>query len=267
MNSIRSECETRVSTLTVLGCSGGIGGDAYRTTALLIDDDVLIDAGTGVADLGIEALARIDHMFLTHAHIDHVACLPLLLDTVGPKRTKPLVVHSTVATEAVLRAHLFNGRLWPDFTRIPTPSRPFLRFEPLEEGRSCALGGRIFTALPAQHAVPAVGYQVSTPHGSLVFSGDSTSCPAFWRAVAQIPDLRYLIVETAFPDSQRELAIQSAHLCPALLAVQLPPGGASFRLLISHVKPGHEEETMRELDRVAAHYAPTLLMKGDVYRI
>ena len=37
----------------VLGCSGGIGARA-RTTSFLVDDDVLLDAGTGVEDLSID---------------------------------------------------------------------------------------------------------------------------------------------------------------------------------------------------------------------
>lgn len=253
--------------LTVLGCSGGIGGDAHRTTALLVDDDVLIDAGTGVADLDIDALARIDHVFVTHAHIDHIACLPLMIDTVGARRAMPLVVHCTRATEAILRAHLFNDALWPDFTRIPSQARPFLRFEPLEEGESCTLGERIFIPLPAKHGVPAVGYHVATPGGSFVFGGDTTVCPPFWDAVARIPDLRYLIVETAFPDSQRKLAIQSEHLCPSLLASQLPSPPGVFRLLISHVKPGFVDETLKDLQCVAESHAPAILAKGDIYWI
>jgi ribonuclease BN (tRNA processing enzyme) len=261
------KAHTLMMKLTVLGCSGGIGGDAHRTTALLVDDDILIDAGTGVADLDIDALTGIDHVFLTHAHIDHIACLPLMLDTVGVRRAKPLIVHCTNATEMVLRAHLFNDALWPNFTRIPSPDKPFLRFASLEEGESCVIGARIFTALPAKHGVPAVGYQVATPRGSLVFSGDSTVCPAFWDAVARIAELRYLIVETAFPDAQRDLAIQSRHLCPSLLASQLPPDAGAFRLLISHMKPGYAEETMRELQRAAGLHQPVMLTRGQVYWI
>ena len=37
--------------IRVLGCSGGIGAGS-RTTALLIDEDVLIDAGTGIGEHG-----------------------------------------------------------------------------------------------------------------------------------------------------------------------------------------------------------------------
>ena len=47
-------------TLRVLGCSGSIASGC-KTTAFLLDDDVLIDAGTGVGDLPLDALARIDH--------------------------------------------------------------------------------------------------------------------------------------------------------------------------------------------------------------
>ncbi|MGB8241848.1 MAG: MBL fold metallo-hydrolase, partial [Azonexus sp.] len=79
--------------LRILGCSGGIGGEHLRTTSLLADDDILIDAGTGVGDLPIDELARIDHLFLTHTHLDHIACLPLMIDSVADRRGKPLTVY------------------------------------------------------------------------------------------------------------------------------------------------------------------------------
>src|SRR5690606_831156 len=99
----------------VLGCSGGIGARA-RTTSFLVDEDILIDAGTGVEDLSIEELARIDHVFLTHSHLDHIAALPLLVDSVGGMRDKPLVVHALPETIVALRTHIFNWTIWPDFT-------------------------------------------------------------------------------------------------------------------------------------------------------
>src|SRR5207342_2805390 len=71
--------------LQVLGCSGSIARDC-RTTSFLLDDDVLIDAGTGVGDLPLEALARIDHILLTHSHLDHVLGVPLLADSVLRRR-------------------------------------------------------------------------------------------------------------------------------------------------------------------------------------
>ena len=74
--------------LRVLGCSGGIGGTGgfSRTTSLLLDDDILIDAGTGLEDLTVEQLERIDHVFLTHSHLDHVSGLPLMIDSIGARR-------------------------------------------------------------------------------------------------------------------------------------------------------------------------------------
>ncbi|CAB3793861.1 3',5'-cyclic-nucleotide phosphodiesterase [Pararobbsia alpina] len=255
--------------VTVLGCSGGIDGAEARTTALLIDDDVLVDAGTGVGDLDCDALARIDRVFVTHAHIDHIAFLPLMIDAVGALRSVPLVVHCTRATEAILRAHLFNDALWPDFSRIPSPAKPYFRFKSMEVGESCTLdhsthGPRSLTALPANHTTPAVGYRLDGPSGSLAFSGDTTLCPEFWQALAQIPTLRYLIVETAFPDSQRDLAIASKHLCPSMLAAQLPSLSASFELFIAHLKPGHEDLTMSELE-ASIRLTPNKLARGDVF--
>src|ERR1041384_7410002 len=137
--------------LRVLGCSGGIGGRHLRTTSFLVDSDILIDAGTGVGDLTLAELSQIDHIFITHSHLDHVASIPFLVDTGGGMRGKPIVVHALRATIEILKNHLFNWAIWPDFSEIPTPEAPFLRYEPFELGASLYLGGRKITAAPATH--------------------------------------------------------------------------------------------------------------------
>ena len=167
----------------ILGCSGGIGGD-LRTTSMLLDDDVLIDAGTGVGDLSISALASIDHVFLTHSHMDHVGFIPFVADTVGWMRAKPITIHATRETLTILKEHLFNWKLWPDFSQIPSPSAPVLLYQEIEIGSTVTLvGNRRITALPANHVVPAVGYQLDSGRRSLVFTGDTTTNDALWPYV------------------------------------------------------------------------------------
>jgi Cft2 family RNA processing exonuclease len=165
--------------LRVLGCSGGIGG-SLRTTSFLVDHDVLIDAGTGVGDLTLAELKQIDHIFVTHSHLDHVTSIPFLVDSVGGMRSAPLTVHATRETIDILRAHLFNWKLWPDFTEIPTREAPYLRFAPVGLGDTVDLQGRKFRPLPANHVVPAVGFHLDSGKGSLVFTGDTTVCDALW---------------------------------------------------------------------------------------
>ncbi|MDO9218279.1 MAG: 3',5'-cyclic-nucleotide phosphodiesterase, partial [Lacisediminimonas sp.] len=126
----------------VLGCSGGIGGRHLHTTSMVVDNDILVDAGTGVGELTIAEMAMIDHVFLTHSHLDHICCLPFIVDTVGEMRNRPLVVYATRATEELIRSHIFNWAIWPDFTTIPDRVNPFMRFENVEIGDTVELNGR-----------------------------------------------------------------------------------------------------------------------------
>lgn len=243
----------------ILGCSGGIGGTSLRTTSILVDHDILVDAGTGVADLSIDELARIDHVFLTHSHLDHIACLPLLIDTVGDMREKPLVVHATDATQEILRNHIFNWAVWPDFTEIPDEEAPFLRYESLRVGQTVDLDGRRFTPLPANHTVPAVGYQLDSGNASLVFSGDTGPCPELWRAVNKIDNLKHLIIETAFSNRERQLAKVSLHLCPEMLAEELANLQRETEIFITHLKPGQSESMMKEIQDAVGKLRPRML--------
>lgn len=250
----------------ILGCSGGIGGSALRTTSLLVDEDILIDAGTGAADLSTEQLTRIDHVFLTHSHLDHVTCLPFILDSVGEKRSKPLVMYATEATTEIIRTHIFNWKIWPDFSQIPTPENPFLKFEVIAVGKPVDLGnGRIVTALPANHTVPAVGYHLDSGEGSLVFSGDTTICPPLWERIDAIGNLRTVIIEAAFPDRERKLAMLSKHMCPSLLAEELQWLTREADIFITHAKPGQFEEISREIGEIKGRHRPRMLVGSEVF--
>jgi ribonuclease BN (tRNA processing enzyme) len=251
----------------VLGCSGGIGGRHLRTTSLLVDHDILIDAGTGVGDLSLAELALIDHVFLTHSHLDHVACLPFIVDTVGDVRNKPLTVHATRATLEIIQAHVFNWAIWPDFSEIPDRDRPFLRYATIREGQATAIEGRGITALPANHTVPAVGYRIDSGEGSLVFSGDTTVCDALWKAVNKIRNLRYLIIETAFSNRERQLAVVSKHLCPAMLQEELLKLQREAEIYITHLKPGQIELTMQEIEECVGEYKPRMLQNNQVFEL
>ena len=249
----------------VLGCSGGIGG-SLRTTSFLVDHDILIDAGTGVGDLTLPELKQIDHIFVTHSHLDHVASIPFLVDTVGGMRGAPIVVHAAQETIDILRTHLFNWKLWPDFTQIPTGEAPYLRFEAFRLGDTITLNGRRFRPLPANHVVPAVGFHLDSGAGSLVFTGDTTVCDALWEQVNQIDNLNYLLIETAFSNAERELAVASKHLTPDMLAVELSKLKRPARVFISHLKPGEGALTMEEVEAIAGAYNPRMLSKGQVLK-
>jgi ribonuclease BN (tRNA processing enzyme) len=251
--------------LRVLGCSGGIGGRHLRTTSFLVDGDVLIDAGSGVGDLSLAELTRIDHVFVTHSHLDHVTSIPFLVDTVGGMRDRPLTVYATAPTIEILKNHLFNWAIWPDFTEIPTPEAPFLRYEEIELGRTVNLSGRKITALPAIHAVPAVGYHLDSGQGSLVFTGDTGPNDELWKIVNRISNLKVLIIETAFSNKERYLAEVSRHLCPSMLADELAKFERRAEIWITHLKPGEIELIMEEIEASIGSLRPRMLQNDQSF--
>jgi ribonuclease BN (tRNA processing enzyme) len=187
-----------------------------------------------------------------------------MVDTVGGMRAKPLVVHAASATIEILRNHLFNWAIWPDFAEIPTPEAPFLRYEEIEVGTTVELDGRRITPLPAKHTVPAVGYHLDSGAASLVFTGDTGPNDALWRAVNRIANLRYLIIETAFSNKERHLAEISRHLCPATLAEELAKLERNAEIYITHLKPGEIEPTMLEIEECAGKFRPQMLQNNLV---
>jgi ribonuclease BN (tRNA processing enzyme) len=235
--------------IRVLGCSGSIAAGS-RTTSFLLDDDVLIDAGTGVGDLTLDELARIDHILVTHSHLDHILAIGLLADSVTRRRRAanrpPVQIHALAATIAALKLHVFNGVIWPDFTRLPDVSNPVLAFQAVDVGQVLQLGRRQVEVLPARHTVPAVGYAVLGSQGAWVFTGDTGPNPALWQRLQEL-SVAALVIETAFRDDEHALAKLSQHLCPSQLQVELERLTGEVDAVMSEIGAQHSRHHIRAL--------------------
>jgi ribonuclease BN (tRNA processing enzyme) len=249
----------------ILGCSGGIGGRHLRTTSMLVDHDILIDAGTGVADLSLAELAMIDHVFITHSHLDHIAALPLMIDSIADMRDKPIMVYASDATLEIIQNHIFNWAIWPDFSEISIREQAVMQYKAIRLGQKIRFGERTITAVPAEHTVPAVGYHLDSGAGSLVFTGDTTANDVFWPVINKIVNLRYLIIETAFSNQEKRLAIMSKHLCPSMLGDELAKLVRDATIYISHLKPGQIELIMGEIEECAGDFKPRMLQNNQVF--
>lgn len=255
--------------IRVLGCSGAIAAGC-RTTSFLLDEAVLIDAGTGVGDLSLSELARIDHICISHSHLDHVLSIGLLADSVMrerlARRAEPITVHALPQTLASLKAHIFNGVIWPDFTRLPSVEAPALRLQAFEVGQVLKLAGRQIEVLSATHTVPAVGFAVKGDRGYWVFTGDTGPNPALWERLRTM-DIQHLVIETAFSDEEQALAELSQHLCPQMLGQELKWLQGRVNVHITHAKPGEENAIMAQVKRLLSPHDVGMLKIGQVISI
>lgn len=232
--------------LKVLGSAAGIGWPA-RTTSFLIDDDTLLDCGSGVGELTVEELLCIRRVLLTHSHLDHCNALPLLADVHASHGGPGIVVYSQQETIDALKAHLFNGVLWPDYTVRPSAAQPWVRCIAMEVGDALPLAGGLATVLPAQHSIPAIGWLLEGRERALAFSGDSGPCTAFWQWIAQVPSLSDVICEVTYPNEQAQEAADYGHMAPAWLLPlrqELPP---QVQLWASHLDSAARDSILTQL--------------------
>lgn len=250
--------------ITTLGCSGGIGAGS-RTSALLIDDDVLIDAGTGIGDLSLADLYTIRHVFLTHAHLDHIAGLPMLVDANFEEEFElPVTVYGRTETLQAIQSHLFNDVIWPDFAKIPSKTRAMLQYRVCNPGDSFAIGHRKFHAVDVRHSVPSLGYTVQNSGGVFAVSGDTRANETLWPALNACADLKVLVIEVSFPDEQLELATAAGHYTPATMCRDLEKLNHDPDIWLTGMKPGEEQRILRQVSQGAPGKNIRMLSRGTI---
>lgn len=237
--------------IRVLGAFGS-EGPGQRPASLLLDDRVLLDAGTVSGALTVPEQLGIEHALISHSHLDHTVGLAYLSESLavcGSER--PVTVAGAEPVVTALRTMLFNDVMWPDFARLPTAGGPVVRYQELAAGREQAIGDFWVTPVPVHHTVPTTGFVIHDGSTGIIYSGDTGPTQALWEAARRQPGLRAVILECAFPDRLRNLAAVAGHMTPELILRELDKLPPDVPVWIYHVKPQFYEETAAELDRVS----------------
>lgn len=252
--------------LRVLGSSGA-EFPGKQTPGFLVDDGLLLDAGTIGAVLNEDEQWAIKHILLTHAHLDHIKGIPFLADNIILKNSKHQVrIKSIDPILKTLKDNLLNNAVWPDFTAIPNRAEPVIKLNSIEAGREYGINGYRVTAHEVNHSVPAVGYVVEDADGRrLLYTGDTGPTDAIWAECDK--QIHVAIIEVSMPNEMEEMALMTGHMTSDLLRRDLEKmGKLPERILITHPKPQYVETIRKELSALGRDNIH-ILSDGEIFEV
>lgn len=229
--------------ITVLGAAGG-QAPGQSLTGFLIDDALLLDAGTIGAQLDLASQRKIKHVLITHAHLDHVNALPFLLDNLIGRVPGPVIAYGLPEVLQALTENIFNNKIWPDFLALPTPEEPILKLQPITPGQAFSINGYSITPVRVNHSFAAAAYLISNHSGTVIFTGDTGPVDELWQAVGGLKKIHALFMECSFPQGQQAMAKMTKHLSTADIADEVAKTGRGedMPVYLYHCKPEYCEE-------------------------
>ena len=251
--------------ITILGANGtkGIEGG---TSAFYINEKNMIDAGNLLCPLE-EAVGKIETIWLTHSHLDHILDIAYVLDSYYAARTKTLIVAALPETIKALREHFFNDIIWPDFEKIMLidGNHKALGYKEIHLGKVYDLDeGYSIEAFATDHTVASCGYKVTANHQSVLVTADTYSLEQVIKMVEADASIKSLVVECSFPSNMKKLARDSKHLTPQLLFDLLKPlEKKGINLYINHIKPIYRKIISEEITRYKGAWKPKILKDCD----
>ena len=233
--------------IEVLGCYGNIIGD-YRATAFLINDQLLLDAGTVTEVLDDERLKKIKYVLISHTHIDHLKGLFPLVDELVMMGTYSFELISTAEILTSITDNLFNDLIWPDFTAIPSERRAIMKLREVEAERPSIVGGFSIRPIPVSHTVACVGYIVKEGDRGFMYTADTGTTERFWEIAREERGIEFIIADVSFPNRLEKLAARSGHMTLSILVQCLDRFGLGHKkIFITHMKPIFLQEILSDL--------------------
>lgn len=236
--------------IKAVGVDGGVA-PGFKTSSFLIDNKILLDAGSVASGLPIAEQILIDHILISHAHLDHICELAYLCDNCFGLRDKPFEVYATKEAINIIKNHLFNDVLWPDFSKLPTKENPTIRFNEIEDHKNFKLGDYDIRPLPLNHNGGAVGYLIEREEKSVLLTMDTgPNSEEFWSEIKGLKNLVAIFTEVSFPNRLDKVAELSLHHTPMSLEKEIEKMPENIPLFIGHLKPNYKEEVIAELEQI-----------------
>lgn len=233
----------------VIGGHGGVS-PGFRATSYLIDNKILIDAGSVASGIPIAEQAQIDHILISHSHLDHISDLAFLADNCFGMKGKPFEIWTSSEVKENIMKYLLNDAIWPDFTKLPTKEDPTLRFNTFEAGQTINLGEYKVTSIKVNHFAGSLGFIVEKRNSAIVFTQDTGPTDEIWQAASKIKNLKGIFTEVSFPDSLSKVAIDSRHHTPSTMKEEIKKMPVEVPIFLGHLKPNFQEQLYKEIAKL-----------------
>jgi ribonuclease BN (tRNA processing enzyme) len=249
--------------LKVLGAYGACDAE-HNLTGYLIDDWFAVDAGTLTSKLSLIQQARIQAVFITHSHADHIRDLPHLIQNRFSQNGPPFTIFAVREVMDLLVKNVFNGIVWPDFASISSPvtKKPVVQYRALTPGKKVTFGEINLTAIPVEHQIPASGVILELNGQAISFTGDTGPTEEIWKRTNKTPNIVAIVTEASFPNDQQALADETAHLSPQTFGIELKKITVDAPVYASHRKIPFERDIESQIRNLRDRRARVLLEKN-----
>lgn len=234
---------------------------------LVIDDCVAIDAGSLGMSASDAQREKIRNIVLTHAHLDHVAGLPIFIDDLFANLEKPVTIHAMPDVIEALETHIFNWVIYPRFRELTNRNGEVMCYSPFESGTAKKIAHLEIKSVEVNHKVPSCGFIISDGKSKFAMSGDTAEMDKFWEAVNEENDLGAMLIECAFPDKLDDLAETSHHLTPRKLRAELQKlKQTKCPVYVINMKPMYRNLIISEIEDLKIDNLE-ILEVGKIYEI
>ena len=249
--------------LKVLGAYGASDAE-HNLTGYLIDDWFAVDAGTLTSKLSFAQQSRVQAVFITHPHADHVRDLPHLIHNRFAQNAPPLTLFAARDVLDLLVRDMFNGVSWPNFAQINAQQtgKPVVQYRALTPGKRIVFNDVGITAVPVDHQIPASGVILEIGGQAITFTGDTGPTQEIWKRTNKTENVVAIVTEASFPNDQQELAEETAHLCPNTFGEELKKITVDAPVYASHRKIPFERDIESQIRNLRDRRARVLLEKN-----
>ena len=250
--------------IQVLGGHGGLA-PGFSTTSFLINGELLIDAGSVASALSVEEQSKIDHILVSHSHLDHIKDLAFICDNCFGMRKKPFEVYTHATVKRILKEHLFNETIWPDFTVLPTVKNPTITIHAIEPEKPFSLGKYLITPVLVQHPNDAIGFIIEEGEVAVLFTMDTAATERIWQKGLETKNLKAIFTEVSFPNALKGVAVASDHHTAESLKAEILKMPAGIPIILTHLKPNFRDVIFKELDALGEKRIQVLERDGMIF--
>lgn len=233
----------------IIGGHGGVS-PGFRATSYLIDGKLLLDAGSVASGIQIEEQSNIDHILISHAHLDHISDLAFLADNCFGMKGRPFEIYANAPVREAIKTHLLNDVIWPDFTVLPTKENPTLRIHDIRPEMQLVLGDYRILPVPVNHSTGALGFIIERKNASVIFTQDTGPTDKIWEYARDVKNLKAIFTEVSFPNSMARVAQDSQHHTPATMKEEIKKMPKDVPIFLGHLKPNYQSQLFKEIAEI-----------------